>query len=103
GRREGAALSSCSPPFYRVVMTQQETERPIKSVVVVGGGTAGWMSAAAISKSFGNAIDVVLVESEEIGIIGVGEATIPALSQFNRLLQIDEAEFVRQTQGSFKL
>jgi len=84
-------------------MTQQKTDRPIKSVVVVGGGTAGWMSAAAISKSFGGAIDVVLVESEEIGIIGVGEATIPALSQFNRLLEIDEAEFVRQTQGSFKL
>ena len=84
-------------------MTQQETDRPIKSVVVVGGGTAGWMSAAAISKSFGGTIDVVLVESEEIGIIGVGEATIPALSQFNRLLEIDEAEFVRQTQGSFKL
>lgn len=61
------------------------------------------MSAAAISKSFGRAIDVVLVESEEIGTIGVGEATIPHLSVFNRLLQIDEAEFVRETQGSFKL
>ena len=78
-------------------------ERPIQSVVIVGGGTAGWMSAAAISKSFGRKINVVLVESEEIGTIGVGEATIPPLSQFNRLLEIDEAEFVRQTQGSFKL
>jgi len=84
-------------------MTQQETERPIRSVVIVGGGTAGWMSASAISKSFGGSIDVVLVESEEIGIIGVGEATIPALSKFNHLMGIDEAEFVRQTQGSFKL
>ena len=84
-------------------MTKQETERPIRSIVVVGGGTAGWMSASSIAKSFGRAIDVTLVESEEIGIIGVGEATIPALSQFNRLLEIDEAEFVRQTQGSFKL
>jgi tryptophan halogenase len=84
-------------------MTQQETERPIRSVVIVGGGTAGWMSAAAISKSFAGAIDVVLVESEEIGIIGVGEATVPHLSAFNRLLEIDEAEFVRQTQGTFKL
>ena len=61
------------------------------------------MAAAAISKVFGRKIDVVLVESEEIGIIGVGEATVPHLSAFNRLLEIDEAEFVRQTQGSFKL
>lgn len=84
-------------------MTQQETERPIRSVAIIGGGTAGWMSAAAISKSFGRAIDVVLVESEEIGTIGVGEATVPHLSAFNRLLEIDEAEFVREVQGTFKL
>src|SRR3954471_3225617 len=84
-------------------MTQQQTARPIRSVAVIGGGSAGWMAAAAISKVFGRKIDVTLAESEEIGIIGVGEATIPALSNFNRLLEIDEAEFVRQTQGSFKL
>nr|AUN37782.1 tryptophan halogenase [uncultured bacterium] len=84
-------------------MTQLETERPVRSIAIIGGGTAGWMSAAAISKSFGRKIDVVLIESEEIGIIGVGEATVPHLSAFNRLLQIDEAEFVRQTKGSFKL
>src|SRR5437763_5990252 len=84
-------------------MTLRNMERPVRSVAISGGGTAGWMSAAAISKSFGRAIDVVLVESEEIGTIGVGEATIPHLSVFNRLLQIDEAEFVRETQGSFKL
>ncbi|MEO7277289.1 MAG: tryptophan halogenase family protein [Sphingomicrobium sp.] len=84
-------------------MTQPETERPIRSVAIIGGGTAGWMCAAAISKSFGRNISVVLVESEEIGTIGVGEATVPHLSAFNRLLEIDEAEFVRQTQGSFKL
>ena len=84
-------------------MTRGIMERPIKSIAIVGGGTAGWMCAAAISKSFGRAIDVVLVESEEIGTIGVGEATVPHLSAFNRLLEVDEAEFVRQTEGTFKL
>ena len=84
-------------------MTEQQTARPIRSIAVIGGGAAGWMSAAAISKSFGRAIDVTLVESEEIGLIGVGEATVPHLSAFNRLLEIDEAAFVRETQGSFKL
>src|SRR5438270_13318661 len=84
-------------------MTQPKIERPVLSIAIIGGGTAGWMCAAAISKSFGRKIDVVLVESDEIGTIGVGEATVPHLSAFNRLLEIDEAEFVRQTQGSFKL
>ena len=84
-------------------MTEQKSARPIRRIAVIGGGAAGWMSAAAITKMFGRKIDVVLVESEEIGIIGVGEATVPHLSAFNRLLGIDEAEFVRQTQGSFKL
>jgi tryptophan halogenase len=84
-------------------VTQQKTDRPVRSIAIIGGGTAGWMCAAAISKSFGRKIDVVLVESEEIGTIGVGEATVPHLSAFNRLLEIDEAEFVRETQGTFKL
>lgn len=84
-------------------MRQQEPQNPVRSIAIIGGGTAGWMSAAAISRSFGRKIDVVLVESEEIGTIGVGEATVPHLSAFNRLLGIDEAEFVRETQGSFKL
>lgn len=84
-------------------MTQQEAKRPIRSIAIIGGGTAGWMSGAALSKFFGRSIDVVLVESEEIGIIGVGEATVPHLSTFNRLLEIDESEFVRQVQGTFKL
>src|SRR6476659_2449715 len=82
---------------------QRETRPPVRSVAVIGGGSAGWMCAAAITKMFGQTVEVVLVESEEIGIIGVGEATVPHLSAFNRLLQIDEAEFVRQTKGSFKL
>src|SRR5437763_16969979 len=84
-------------------MTRRNTESRVRSIAIIGGGTAGWMCAAAISKSFGRKINVVLIESEEIGTIGVGEATIPALSKFNRLLEIDEAEFVRQVQGTFKL
>lgn len=84
-------------------MTQRESDRPVRSIAIIGGGTAGWMCAAAISKSFERKIDVVLVESEEIGAIGVGEATVPHLSAFNALLGIPEADFVREVQGTFKL
>jgi tryptophan 7-halogenase len=75
----------------------------IKNVVIVGGGTAGWMAACALAKTFGQRYAIRLVESEEIGIVGVGEATVPHLSYFNKLLEIDEAAFVRETQGTFKL
>jgi tryptophan 7-halogenase len=75
----------------------------IKSVVIAGGGTAGWMAAAAIAKVLGPRLNITLVESDEIGIIGVGEATIPSITHFNDLLRIDENDFVRQTQGTFKL
>ena len=79
------------------------SDNRISSVVIVGGGTAGWMSAAALSKTQGSACRIQLVESEEIGTVGVGEATVPHLSFFNKLLEIDEAEFVKQTQSTFKL
>ena len=75
----------------------------IKSVVIAGGGTAGWMAAAAIAKVLGPRLAITLVESDEIGIIGVGEATIPSIALYNDLLRIDENQFLRQTQGTFKL
>ncbi|MDF3013587.1 MAG: putative tryptophan halogenase, partial [Cellvibrio sp.] len=66
--------------------------KPIKKVVIVGGGTAGWISAALIKKLLGDVIDIELVESEEIGRIGVGEATIPPIRYLNTALGINEAE-----------
>jgi tryptophan halogenase len=76
---------------------------PIKDIVIVGGGTAGWMAASAFAKVFGSAYNVRLIESDEIGIVGVGEATVPHLKLFNKVLEIDEIEFVKNTQGTFKL
>ena len=78
-------------------------EHRIRKVVIAGGGTAGWMAAATVSKILGKVLDITLIESDEIGTVGVGEATIPPLVSFHRLLDIKEQEFMAATQGTFKL
>jgi tryptophan 7-halogenase len=75
----------------------------VKKVVIAGGGTAGWVAAAALIKQLGKLVDVVLVESDQIGTVGVGEATIPPMRVFHSLLGIDEQEFMRATESVFKL
>ncbi|TWI61887.1 tryptophan halogenase [Pseudoduganella lurida] len=81
----------------------ENKNKPVRRVVIAGGGTAGWMVAAGLSKSLGRLLDITLVESDEIGTVGVGEATIPSLQNFHHLLEINEQEFMAETMATFKL
>lgn len=78
-------------------------QKAVKKLVIAGGGTAGWMAAALLKKVFGDTLAIELVESEDIGIIGVGEATIPPIQIFNQYLGLDEKEFLRETHATIKL
>ena len=75
----------------------------VNRVVIAGGGTAGWMAAAALSKILGKGLDISLIESDDIGTVGVGEATIPTLLFYNKMLGISEKDFLVATSGTFKL
>lgn len=78
-------------------------ENAIRSILIVGGGSAGWMTAAALANNVRTGCTITLIESDQIGTVGVGEATIPPIRTFNTMLGIDEREFLRETKGTFKL
>ncbi|WP_334020577.1 tryptophan halogenase family protein [Alteromonas sp. S015] len=82
---------------------QDPHNNPVKRVVIAGGGTAGWLAASLMKKILGKAVDITLVESEAIGTVGVGEATIPPIRLVNQVLGIDDAQFIHDTKATIKL
>lgn len=80
-----------------------QQSKPVQKVVIAGGGTAGWAVAAGLSQQLGQLIEIELIESEDIGTVGVGEATIPPMRSYHRIAGIDEKEFMRETSATFKL
>ena len=78
-------------------------DKAISKIVIVGGGTAGWMTAAPLAQRLGKTTQIELIESPDIGTVGVGEATLPTIRFYNHSLGIDEVDFVRKTQGTYKL
>ena len=77
-------------------------DQPVRRVTIVGGGTAGWMTAAVLSQWLSQ-VEIRLIESEEIGIVGVGEATIPHIRNYLALAGVDALEMIAQTKATFKL
>src|SRR3954469_7098030 len=85
------------------MISEDYMSQKIKKVVIAGGGTSGWCTAVALSRQFGTLLDITLIESSEIGTVGVGEATFPTICSFHKIHGIDEQEFLIATRGTIKL
>src|SRR3990167_6457880 len=93
---------ACRPTLLLLNWSQADPMNPMR-LIIIGGGTAGWMAAACLRRFMPDGWSVQLIESDDIGTVGVGEATIPQIRLFNDALGIDEDEFLTATQGTIKL